>query len=92
MTKSSKQSVKWYSVIEPHRRGLYRRAPCSRVHLAYSLRQLRVGISPLVSFPDLLAKAGLAKPLTAFGKTFIRRSGTEAAFKSFDRPPCHASP
>ena len=33
-------------VTEPHRRGLYKRAPCSRVHLAYSLRQLRVGISP----------------------------------------------
>ena len=34
------------SVTEPHRRGLYRRAPYSRVHLAYSLRQLHVGISP----------------------------------------------
>ena len=34
------------SVTEPHRKGLYRRAPCSRVHLTYSLRQLRVGISP----------------------------------------------
>ena len=34
------------SVTEPHHRGLYRRAPCSYVHLAYSLRQLRVGISP----------------------------------------------
>jgi len=34
------------SVMEPHRRGLYRRAPCSRIHLVYSLRQLRVGISP----------------------------------------------
>ena len=34
------------SVTEPHRRGLHRRAPCSHVHLAYSLRQLRVGISP----------------------------------------------
>ena len=33
-------------VTEPHRRGFHRRAPCSRVHLAYSLRQLRVGISP----------------------------------------------
>ena len=33
-------------VTEPHCRGLYRRALCSRVHLAYSLRQLRVGISP----------------------------------------------
>ena len=32
--------------MEPHRRGLYRRALCSRVYLAYSLRQLRVGISP----------------------------------------------
>ena len=29
-------------VTEPYRRGLHRRAPCSRVHLAYSLRQLRV--------------------------------------------------
>ena len=29
----------------------------------------------LVSFPDLLAKACLAKPLAAFGKTFVRRSG-----------------
>ena len=35
-----------YFVTEPHRRGLHRRAPCSCVHLAYSLRQLRVGISP----------------------------------------------
>ena len=34
------------SVTEPHRRGLHRRAPCSRVHLAYSLRQLCVGILP----------------------------------------------
>ena len=34
------------SVTEPHHKGLHRRAPCSRVHLAYSLRQLRVGISP----------------------------------------------
>jgi hypothetical protein len=34
------------SVIEPYRRGLYRRAPCSYIYLAYSLRQLRVGISP----------------------------------------------
>ena len=33
-------------ITEPHRKGLHRRAPCSRVHLAYSLRQLRVGISP----------------------------------------------
>jgi len=29
-----------------YHRGLHRRAPCSCVHLAYSLRQLRVGISP----------------------------------------------
>jgi len=28
----------------------------------------------IILFPDLLAKAYLAKPLTAFGKTFIRRS------------------
>ena len=34
------------TVTEPHCRGLHRRAPCSRVHLAYSLYQLRVGISP----------------------------------------------
>ena len=34
------------SVTEPYHRGLYRRAPYSRVHLAYSLHQLRVGISP----------------------------------------------
>ena len=27
-------------------------------------------------FPDLLAKAYLAKPLAAFGKSFVRRSGT----------------
>jgi len=33
-------------VTEPDRRGLHRRAPCSRVYLAYSLCQLRVGISP----------------------------------------------
>ena len=33
-------------VTELYRRGLYRRAPCSRVYFAYSLRQLRVGISP----------------------------------------------
>ena len=32
--------------MEPYRRGLYRRAPYFRVHLAYSLRQLRVGILP----------------------------------------------
>ena len=35
------------SVMKPHHRGLHRRAPCSRVYLAYSLYQLRVGISPL---------------------------------------------
>ena len=35
-----------FSVTEPHRRGLHRRAPCSRVHLAYSLYQLHAGISP----------------------------------------------
>jgi len=29
-----------------YHKGLHRRAPCSRIHLAYSLRQLRVGISP----------------------------------------------
>ena len=34
------------SVTEPYRRGLHRKAPCSRIHLAYSLCQLRVGISP----------------------------------------------
>ena len=34
------------SVTEPHRKGFYRRALCSYVYLAYSLRQLRVGISP----------------------------------------------
>jgi hypothetical protein len=28
----------------------------------------------LISFPDLLTKAYLAKPLAAFGKTFVRRS------------------
>jgi len=33
-------------ITEPHYRGLYRRALCSRVHLTYSLCQLRVGISP----------------------------------------------
>ena len=32
-------------------------------------------MSGVVLFPDLLAKAGLAKPLTAFSKTFVRRSG-----------------
>ena len=35
----------------------------------------------VVSFPDLLAKAYLAKTLTAFGKTFVRRSGTEDGAK-----------
>ena len=39
-------SLKTPFVMEPHRKGLYRRAPCSRVHFAYSLYQLRVGISP----------------------------------------------
>ena len=34
----------------------------------------------VVSFPDLLAKAYLAKPLAAFGKTFVRRSGTRFGF------------
>ena len=34
------------SVTEPHYRGLYKRAPCSHIHLAYSLCQLRVGILP----------------------------------------------
>ena len=34
------------SVTEPNHRGLHRRTPCSRVHLAYSLCQLREGISP----------------------------------------------
>jgi len=34
------------SVMEPNYRGLYRRTPCSCVHLAYSLYQLREGISP----------------------------------------------
>ena len=34
----------------------------------------------LVSFPDLLAKAYLAKTLTAFGKTFVRRSSTRFGF------------
>ena len=36
--------------------------------------------SDLVSFPDLLAKTYLAKPLAAFGKTFVRRSGTRFGF------------
>ena len=37
----------WFqAVMEPHRRGLHRRAPCSRVYLAYSLCQVRVGILP----------------------------------------------
>ena len=34
------------SVIEPYCRGLYRRALCSCIHFAYSLRQLYVGILP----------------------------------------------
>ena len=34
------------SVTEPYYRGLYRRALYSRVHLMYSLRQLRLGILP----------------------------------------------
>jgi len=38
--------VEQTDVTEPDRRGLHRRAPCSRVYLAYSLCQLRVGISP----------------------------------------------
>ena len=46
LTFSHSELFVMYFVTEPHRRGLYRRAPCSRVHLAYSLRQLRVGISP----------------------------------------------
>ena len=33
-------------VTEPDRRGLHRRTPCSHVHLAYSLCQLREGMSP----------------------------------------------
>ena len=33
-------------VMEPHRRGPYRKAPCSCVYLVYSLYQLRVGILP----------------------------------------------
>ena len=39
-------SLKDVSVIEPNRRGLYRGAPCSYIHLAYSLCQLYIGISP----------------------------------------------
>ena len=38
------------------------------------------GISMIVSFLDLLAKAYLAKTLTAFGRTFVRRSGTRFGF------------
>jgi hypothetical protein len=34
----------------------------------------------LISFPDLLAKAYLAKLLAAFGKTFVRRCGTRFGF------------
>ena len=34
------------SIMEPDRRGLHRRTPCSRVHLMYSLCQLRKGILP----------------------------------------------
>ena len=34
------------SVTEPYYKGLYRRALYSRIHLAYSLRQLCVGILP----------------------------------------------
>ena len=34
------------SVTEPHHKGLYRRALCSCIHLAYSLCQLCVGILP----------------------------------------------
>ena len=37
-------------------------------------------VTAIVSFPDLLAKAYLAKPLAAFGKTFVRRSGTRFGF------------
>ena len=33
-----------------------------------------------VSFLDLLAKAYFAKPLAAFGKTFVRRSSTRFGF------------
>ena len=36
--------------------------------------------SSIVSFPDLLAKDYLAKLLAAFGKTFVRRSGTRFGF------------
>ena len=34
------------SVTEPNCRGLYRRTPCSYIHLVYSLCQLHKGISP----------------------------------------------
>ena len=34
----------------------------------------------VISFPDLLAKAYLAKPLAAFSKTFVRRSSTRFRF------------
>ena len=37
-------------------------------------------VKHVVSFPDLLAKADLAKPLAAFGKIFVRRSGTRFGF------------
>ena len=37
-------------------------------------------VTAIVSFPDLLAKAYLAKPLAAFGKTFVRRSSTRFGF------------
>ena len=37
-------------------------------------------VMTVVSFPDLLAKVYLAKPPTAFGKAFIRRSGTRFGF------------
>ena len=53
------------SAVNPRNFGL--------CHTGYSLYEL-------VSFPDLLAKAYLAKPLTAFGKTFVRRSGTRFGF------------
>ena len=39
----------------------------------------------LVSLPDLLAKAYLAKMLTAFGKTFVTRSGTRFGFSLVPR-------
>ena len=38
--------LKYINVIKPHHRGLYRRALYSHIYLAYSLRQLRVGILP----------------------------------------------